>query len=122
LAGWDVRAGSRYTGTDSVPSRRPLRLDLLREFERRPGGAGVRAWSNPRHQPFPVDVRLPRNRYYRGQAQLVKLYRPEHASSPTRLTVKLPATDLRTAEQTLQQLAREWFFGAEAVGTWSAEA
>jgi hypothetical protein len=128
LTRWGVRASSRCRlgvhrpRVDSTPGRRTVvRLDLSRRPGRLPAGPDVRAWANPRHRPFPIRVRLPGGRHYSGQAQLVKLYRPLRAWNPTRLTVKLPAANLQTAELTLRQLAREWSLDEGAVAAWIAE-
>ncbi|HYM54003.1 MAG TPA: hypothetical protein VES97_01465 [Solirubrobacteraceae bacterium] len=128
LARWSVRASSSFkigvdrARADSAPGRGTVVLDLPRERDRRGAGAAVRAWANPRHQPFPIEVRLAGDRRYAGQAQLVKLYRPMLASSPMRATVKLPAASLETAERTLRQLAGDWSLDEDAITTWREEA
>jgi hypothetical protein len=114
-------AGDREA-TNSSPDQRTVVLDLRRQSPCLGDGATARSWANARHRPFPVEVLLPAGRRYRDEAQLVKLYTPERIPDPTRVTVKLPATDLGLAEQKLQQLAQDWSFDASAVEAWRAAA
>ncbi len=128
LTRWSVRPGLgarlavRHARAGSAPGRRTvLCLDLSRRPALRRTAPEVRAWADPRHRPFQIEVGLPGGRRYRGQAQLVKLYRPTGTSIPTRLTVKLPTANLETAERTLRELAREWSLDEGAVAAWIAE-
>jgi len=124
LSNWGLRAASaRGSASSATAGSRPIRragvsLDLR---HRRAPGAAVRAWADPRHNPFPISVRLPDSKHYLGQAQLVKLYLPARASSPMRLTVKLPAANLQLTIRTLQELRQEWNLDQGAIEAWTNE-
>jgi hypothetical protein len=126
LTRWSVRGNSNGTrgvhrpGADSTPDgRTTVWFDLSRQAA--PQEAAVQGWERPRHQPFPIGVKLPGGKRYEGRPKLVKLYRPVRASSPTRLTVKLPAADLVTTEGTLRQLARDLYLDESLVAAWIEE-
>ncbi len=80
-----------------------------------------RAWASA-GAPFQATVQLPRGRAYVAVAQLAVLLSPVQGGNPTRLTVKLPSTDLEGARTTLAELAREWNADADEVAQWAAGA
>ena len=80
-----------------------------------------RAWANA-GAPFPLRVLLPHQRAYATVAQLAVLLSPAPGGDPTRLTVKLPPTDLEGAHATLAELAREWNADADEIARWAAAA
>ncbi len=125
LTSWGIQIGSHdgFGARRATDDFRPARgggvtVDLS---SRQAVGAPVRAWANPRNKPFPIEATLPGGVRYSGNARLVKLYPPVRASSPTRLTVKLPPAQLKATEQILRQLAQQWRFDEAAVDTWVAE-
>jgi len=67
-----------------------------------------RVWTNLQRRPFRVSVSLSGGRTFSTEAVLAVLLSPEPDGNPTRLTVKLPATDLAGAQSTLAELAPEW--------------
>jgi hypothetical protein len=91
-------------------------------------GAGLAApsdtavWSNPQRRPFRVSVSLPGGRAFSTEAVLAVLSSSEPDGNPTRLTVKLPATDLEGAGRTLAGLPHEWQLDEAEVAAWAARA
>jgi hypothetical protein len=124
LSNWSIRAArARRSDSNASTGSRHIRqagvsLDLR---HKQVPGAAVRAWTDTRHHLFTIDVTLPERKHYVGHAQLVKLYLPAHATSPMRLTIKLPASNLQTTIQTLQQLSREWNLNQPAIDAWRNE-
>ncbi len=80
-----------------------------------------RAWATA-NDSFPLTVDLPGGRSFNTQAQLAVLLCPRPTLNPTRLTVKLPPTDLEGAQSTLAELAREWQVDAAEITQWAAAA
>lgn len=124
ISNWCVGAASARGSASSATAGSRLSRGGGVSLDLRHGqapGAAVRAWADPRHRPFPIAVSLPGGKRYLGQAKLVKLYVPARASSPMRLTVKLPAAGLQSTIETLRELRREWDLDQQAIGAWANE-
>src|SRR5439155_5331881 len=80
-----------------------------------------RAWASA-GATVPLRVLLPHERTYAATAQLAVLLSTALGGNPTRLTVKLPPTDLEGAHAKLSELAREWNAKANEVAAWAAAA
>jgi len=85
-------------------------------------GSGSRVWTNPQRRPFRVSITLPAGRTLSTEAVLAVLMSPEPDGNPTRLTVKLPATDLDGVRSTLAELAPEWKLDEADIAAWAARA
>ena len=85
-------------------------------------GSDSRAWTNARRQPFLVSVALPGGRSFVTRAVLAVLLSPAPDADPTRLTVKLPATDLEGVRRTLARLAPDWQLDEAEIAAWAARA
>ena len=91
-------------------------------------GAGLAAagesdiWTNLERRPFRLSVRLPNGRAFSTEAVLAVLLRPAPDQKPTRLTVKLPATDLEGALRTLAELTPDWQLDETEVAAWATRA
>ena len=70
------------------PTRDSANLDPLSDHRAWGSGFGT----------FPLTVELPRGRNYTTSVQLAVLLSPARGADPTRLTVKLPPTDLQDAQ------------------------
>jgi hypothetical protein len=81
-----------------------------------------RVWANLQWHPFRVSLALPGGRTFSTEAVLAVLLSPETGGSPTRLTVKLPATDLDGARSTLAELALQWHLDEAEIAAWAARA
>jgi hypothetical protein len=81
-----------------------------------------RVWTNLQRRPFRVSVLLPGGRTFSTEAVLAVLLSPEPDGNPTRLTVKLPATDLDGALSKLAKLALEWQLDEAEITAWAARA
>jgi hypothetical protein len=80
-----------------------------------------RAWERA-GAPFELTVRLPHGRTYAATARLAVMRSTTPGSDPTRLSVKLPTTDLAGAKAALLALAREWHADADETEQWAAAA
>src|SRR5262249_30205610 len=85
-------------------------------------GSASRVWTNLQRRAFPVSVSLPDGSTFSSEAVLAVLLSPETNESPTRLTVKLPATDLPGVRRTLARLPQGWQLDEADVATWAARA
>jgi hypothetical protein len=82
----------------------------------------TRVWANPKRQPFQVTVKLAGGRAFRSEATLAVLQSPDADTNPTRLIVKVPATDLKGARATLDQLGSSWGLDRDAIALWADRA
>ena len=82
----------------------------------------IRAWANPKRQPFQITVRLAGGRAFRSEATLTVLQSPDADANPTRLIVKLPATDLKGARAALDQFGSSWGLDSDAIALWADRA
>ena len=111
------------------PTARKAGVDVVIDLTSRPTRGSARfspssdhrAWASARAS-FPVTVQLPRRRTFTADAVLAVLLTATPGGDPTRLTVKLPATDLEGAHATLAKLAREWNADAAEIAQWAAAA
>jgi hypothetical protein len=81
-----------------------------------------RIWTNLQRRPFRVSIALPGERRFLTEAVLVVLFSPEPGGNPSRLTVKLPPTDLEGARRTLAQLAADSQLAGAEITAWAARA
>jgi hypothetical protein len=116
-------AGEEVTGVDAGEE---VPIDLTTPPTR--AGAALAAasdsavWMNPQRRPFRVSVSLPDASAFSTEALLAVLSSSEPDGNPTRLTVKLPTTDLDGARRTLAMLAPEWQLDKDEVAAWAARA
>jgi hypothetical protein len=82
----------------------------------------ARVWANPKRQPFQLTVTLADGRAFRSVAALAVLQSPDPDVNPTRLIVKLPATDLEGARATLDQFGSSWGLDKDEVALWADRA
>jgi hypothetical protein len=85
-------------------------------------GSSDRIWAQPQRQLFQLVVTLPHGRALRSEAALAVLLSPNPDANPTRLIVKLPATDLEGARTTLDQLASSWGLDKDELALWADRA
>jgi hypothetical protein len=123
LTHWGVvvtAPATRFAGGEDVT------IDLT--TPRTSAGAGLGAagesdiWTNLERRPFRVSVRLPDGRAFSTEAVLAVLLRPAPDQNPTRLTVKLPATDLEGALRTLAELTPDWQLDETEIAAWETRA
>jgi hypothetical protein len=81
-----------------------------------------RVWTNLERRPFHVSVSLPGVRTFSTEAVLAVLLSLDPDGKPTRLTMKLPATDLEGARRTLAEFAPDWRLDEAEVAAWAARA
>ena len=124
LTNW--RLGLEETRAAPVVAGEDVTLDLRMPPTRVDAGladaSDTRIWTNPRRRPFRVSVLLPGGRVFSTDAVLAVLSSAEPGGDPRRLTVKLPATDLLGARQTLTRLAPEWQLNEADIAAWAARA
>jgi hypothetical protein len=82
----------------------------------------TRVWANPKRQSFQITVLLAGGRSFRSQATLAVLQSPDADADPTRLIVKLPATDLKGARSALDQFGSSWGLDKDAIALWADRA
>jgi hypothetical protein len=85
-------------------------------------GSSDRIWAQPHRQLFQLVVTLPNGRAFRSEATLAVLLSPNPDANPTRLIVKLPATDLEGARATLDQLVPSWGLDKDELALWADRA
>jgi hypothetical protein len=107
-------------------SRAAVSIDLTAPPTRTAAGFGdsgdTRSWTNLERRPFHVSVSLPDGSTFATEAVLAVLFSPQPGGNPTRLTVKLPETDLDGAGRTLATLGPEWQLDEAEVAAWAARA
>jgi hypothetical protein len=81
-----------------------------------------RTWAQPQRQPFQITVMLPNRRAFRSETTLAVLLSPDPTVNATRLIVKLPGTDLKSARDTLDQLASGWGLDKDEIALWADRA
>jgi hypothetical protein len=81
-----------------------------------------RVWAQQHRQPFQLNVLLPDGRAFRSETTLAVLLSPDPDANPTRLIVKLPATDLEGARAPLDQLASSWGLDKDEIALWADRA
>ena len=120
------RLGLEATPQAAVVAGENVTLDLKTRMARPDAGfadgADGRIWGNPGRRPFHLSVSLPGGRAFSTDAVLAVLSSPEPGGNPTRLTVKLPATDLAGARRTLEEFAPEWQLDEAEIAAWAARA
>jgi hypothetical protein len=82
----------------------------------------TRVWANPKRQSFQITVMLAGGRTFRSEAALAVLQSPDADADPTRLIVKLPATDLKGARAALDQFGSSWGLDKDAIALWADRA
>ena len=76
---------------------------------------GTRIWTDRRRRPFAFAVRLPDERVFSAEATVAAVF-------SSRLSVKLPMTDLAGARAILDAYVREWQLGEAEVREWEERA
>jgi hypothetical protein len=82
----------------------------------------IRVWANPKRQSFQITVMLAGGRAFRSEATLAVLQSPNADADPTRLIVKLPATDLKGARAALDRFGSSWGLDKDAIALWADRA
>jgi hypothetical protein len=78
--------------------------------------------AQPRRQPFQIRVLLPDERTFTSETILAVLLSSEPDANPTRLIVKLPATDHEGARATLEHFASSWALDKDEIALWAVRA
>jgi hypothetical protein len=81
-----------------------------------------RIWMNEQRRPFHLSVTLPDGHAFATEAVLAALLTSEPGGSPTRLTAKLPPTNLEGVRRTLAKLAPAWQLDEAEIASWAARA
>ena len=119
------RLGVSRTTPAPVPGAAEVTIDLTSPPTRATAGfspdSDHRAWASAAGS-FALTVLLPGAGAYATVARLAVLVSSAPSRNPSRLTVKLPATDLEGAHETLAELARRWNLEEAAVARWAAAA
>src|SRR5262249_6968190 len=84
-----------------------------------PEASSDRIWAQRHRQPFHLTVLLPNGRAFRSESTLAVMLSPDPDANPTRLIVKLPATDLEGARAALDELASGWGLDKDEIALWS---
>ena len=121
---WRLRVGAR------MPLRR-FRIIRTRIAGARPAGTvavdlklppeRADAWTQPRGT-FALAVSLPDGRCFTADARSAVLVAQDQGGRPTRLVVKLAATDFEAARSTLVALAGKWGADRGAIDGWASAA
>jgi hypothetical protein len=124
LTHWRVVA--KAASATSVAGGEKVPIDLTtprtREHAALAGAGESRVWTNLERRPFRVSVSLPDGRTFSTEAVLAVLLRPEPDQHPTRLTVKLPTTDLQGTLRTLAELTPDWQLDETEIAGWATRA
>jgi hypothetical protein len=134
LTNWRIRLESRAAAHRQLDVRRTrsapiapaeVTIDLTSPPTRANAGFSAdsdhRAWERTA-APFELTVRLPHSRTYAATARLAVLRSTAPGSDPTRLSVKLPTTELAGAKAALLTLAHEWHADTDEIEHWAAAA
>jgi hypothetical protein len=120
------RLGVAATIASPVAPGEELEIDLTAPPSRDAVGMAeashARVWANPKRPSFQITVMLAGGRAFRSEATLAVLQSPDQDANPTRLIVKLPATDLKGARATLDQLGSVWGLDKDAIALWADRA
>jgi len=81
-----------------------------------------RIWAQPHRQPFQITALLPNERAFTSESTLTVLLSPDPDANPTRLIVKLPATDHEGARATLDDFASSWGLDKDEIALWADRA
>jgi hypothetical protein len=82
----------------------------------------TQVWANPKRQFFQITVMLAGGRAFRSEATLAVVQSPGADADPTRLIVKLPATDLKGTRSALDQFGSSWGLDKDAIAHWADRA
>jgi hypothetical protein len=85
-------------------------------------GSDSRIWTIPPSRPLRVSVLLPGRRTFSTEAELVALLCSDLGQNPSRLTVKLPESDLDGVRRTLARLASQWQLDEGEIAAWATRA
>jgi hypothetical protein len=124
LTGWRIRfqrrpPAPRRLGVSAAVITAEVTIDLRSPPTR--SAAGTQTWASTA-TPFPLRVLLPRERTFTTAARLVVLVGAPGDDDTSRLTVKLPSTDLAGARATLDELSQAWNADADEMALWAAAA
>ena len=85
-------------------------------------GSDSRIWMDEQRRPFHLSLELPGGRAFATEAVLAVLLSAKPGGDPTRLTVKLPPTNLEGVRRTLAKLAPAWQLDEVEIAAWEARA
>jgi hypothetical protein len=81
-----------------------------------------RIWGDLQRRPFTISVLLPGRRTFSTDTVLAVLVGAAADRPPTRLSIKLPSSDLADATRRLERFARQWQLDESEIAAWAQRA
>jgi hypothetical protein len=81
-----------------------------------------RIWGDLQRRPFTISVLLPGQRTFSTDTVLAVLLGAAADGAPSRLSIKLPPSDLTDAKRRLERFAQQWQMDESEIAAWAQRA
>jgi hypothetical protein len=95
-------------------------MDVVVDLRASPRNGGI--WGDPQRRPFKVSVLLPGGRTFSTDTVLAVLLGAAVDRPPSRLSIKLPSSDLAETKRRLERFAQHWQLDESEIAAWSQRA